>query len=66
MQSLPARWQQANRRQCFESIFEANCKTVFRPEMRENKKMEHFRDSEKNGNPLKPKINLSPSLTVPH
>ncbi|TAV21580.1 hypothetical protein ELI35_32665 [Rhizobium ruizarguesonis] len=30
--------------------FQQKCVAVLRPELRENKEMEHFRDSEKNGN----------------
>jgi hypothetical protein len=30
--------------------FQQKCDAVLRPELRENEKIEHFRDSEKNGN----------------
>ncbi|MFS2175576.1 hypothetical protein ACCC98_06440 [Rhizobium pisi] len=33
--------------------FQQKCVTVLRPELRENKEIDHFRDSEKSGNDLK-------------
>jgi hypothetical protein len=37
--------------------FQQECGAVLRPELRENKKMEHFRDSGKSGNaPVGPGI----------
>ncbi|MGO7998330.1 hypothetical protein ACC734_39210, partial [Rhizobium ruizarguesonis] len=32
--------------------FQQKCAAVLRPELSENKEIEHFRDSEKNGNAL--------------
>jgi hypothetical protein len=34
--------------------FQQKCGAVLRRELRENKEIEHFRDSEKNGNALAP------------
>ncbi|NKK04670.1 hypothetical protein E0H35_31080 [Rhizobium leguminosarum bv. viciae] len=40
---------------CLLEQFQQKCVAVLRPELRENKEIEHFRDSEKSGNALEPR-----------